>query len=181
MDEPDDILAAQYALGVLDIARIVTLEARIDADPAFAAKVAQFDSLFYAMRLEAEPESGPDAVWDKIERAIDDLDKSPDTRTIRTEELGWEPYAPLIERKMILTDAAAGVHTAFYRLAPGAEVISHTHLVTEECLVISGEIEADGVLVRAGEVHLALPGSRHILRSPMGATVYLRGDLHIQL
>lgn len=181
MDEPDDILAAQYALGVLDLARNVTLEARMEADPAFAAKVAQFDSLFYALRDEPEIDEQADAIWDRIERAIDDREKSPDTRTIRTDDIGWEPYAPLIERKMILTDPLAGVHTAFYRLAPGAEVISHTHLVPEECLVISGEIEADGVVVRAGEVHLALPGARHILRSPMGATVYLRGDLHIQL
>ncbi|MBP2157462.1 MULTISPECIES: cupin domain-containing protein [Asticcacaulis] len=163
------------------MARNVTLAARAEADPAFAAKIAYFEGIFHALHQEPEPVERPDAIWDRIERAIDDQEKSPDTRTVRPEAMGWEPYAPLITRKIVHLDAVAGVHTAFYRLEPGAEVISHTHLLIEECLVVEGEIEADGVVVRAGEVHLAPPGSRHILRSPKGATVYLRGDLEIQL
>lgn len=181
MDESDEILAAQYALGVLDTAGIVDCEDRILADPDFAAKVAWFDQIFYAAHGSAESSDRSDQLWDRIERAIDDKIKSPDTRTIRVGEMGWEPYAPLITRKVVHLDRHAEVLTAFYRLEPGAEVISHTHLLTEECLVIEGEIECDGIVVRAGEVHLAPPGSRHVLKSPKGAMVYMRGDLNIQL
>jgi len=181
MAESDDILAAQYALGVLDIAGIVECEDRVDADPAFAAKVAWFDQVFYAAHGSAEASERADQIWDKIERAIEDTVKSPTTRTIRVDDMGWEPYAPRITRKVVHVDRQAEVLTAFYRLEPGAEVISHTHLLTEECLVIEGEIECDGIVVRAGEVHLAPPGSRHVLKSPKGAMVYLRGDLHIQV
>lgn len=181
MDESDDILAAQYALGVLGSDEIVAVEDRVVDDPGFAAKVAWFDQVFYALHSSAERSDRADQLWDRIERAVDDKIKSPDTRTVRVDEMGWEPYAPLIMRKVVNIDRQADVHTAFYRLEPGAEVINHTHLLTEECLVIEGEIECDGVVVRAGEVHLAPPGSRHVLTSPRGALVYLRGDLSIQI
>ena len=181
MDESDDILAAQYALGVLDIAGIVDCEDRILADPGFAAKVAWFDQIFYAAHGSSESNDRADQLWDRIERAVDDRIKSPETRTVRVDEMGWEPYAPLITRKVVHLDRQAEVLTAFYRLEPGAEVISHTHLLTEECLVVEGEIECDGIVVRAGEVHLAPPGSHHVLKCPKGAMVYLRGDLNIQL
>lgn len=42
--EEDDALAAEYVLGVQDMAERARVEARIKADPAFAARVAQWET-----------------------------------------------------------------------------------------------------------------------------------------
>ncbi len=43
-DEEDDALAAEYVLGVQDLAERMAVEARIKADPAFAARVTQWET-----------------------------------------------------------------------------------------------------------------------------------------
>lgn len=178
MAETDDWLAARYALGVADLSEIVIAETRIESDPGFAAQVARYDILFAGLVSKPAPIDASDALWDRIERAIDDVDRSPATQTVRPKELGWEPYIPGIERKLLYVNKAEGMHIVLYKVAPGTEVIEHTHIITEECLVLEGQIEVDGVVVKAGELHLGFPGIRHgPLTSQTGALLYIRGDL----
>ncbi|MFP1133293.1 cupin domain-containing protein [Asticcacaulis sp. W401b] len=178
MAETDDWLAARYALGVADLSEIVAAEALRDSDPAFAAQIARYDSLFSTLSERPEPVRASDALWDRIDRAIDDVERSPDTQTVRPGELGWQPYIPGIDRKLLHLDKAAGMHIVLYKVAPGTSVMEHTHLITEECLVLEGQIEVNGVVVRAGELHLGFPGIRHgPLTSQTGALLYIRGDM----
>ncbi len=105
---------------------------------------------------------------------------APNTRTVRAADLAWEPFLPGVERKILFVDKTAMVSGVLYKVAPGASVGNHSHGMIEECLVIEGEIDIDGMTVRAGDVHLAMPGSRHgPLSSRLGALVYIRGDLLI--
>lgn len=181
MDQADDILAARYALGVADLHEIVAAESRLTADPAFAARVSLFESVFSSLDRGITPIEPPSGLWDRIAGTIDDVDRSPLTETVRTQDLSWQPYAPGIDRKLIHVDMAGGASVALYRLQPGASVPNHSHFLTEECLVLEGEIEIDGVTVRTGDVHIALPASRHgPLTSRAGAVVYLRGDLEMR-
>ncbi len=181
MREHDDLLAARYALGVADAAEIVTVTGRMASDAPFAGRIAFFENVFSILDRDVTPVAPPPGLWDRIERAIDDHDLSPDTLTLRTAELGWAPYAPGIERKVLHIDSEKGESIALYRLQPGAVVPNHSHHLPEECLVLEGEIEVDGVTVRAGDLHLAFPASRHgPLTSRTGAVVYLRGDLDMQ-
>ncbi|ESQ90305.1 hypothetical protein ABAC460_09120 [Asticcacaulis sp. AC460] len=185
MSEHDDIsdsyLAARYALGIASLAEIVSAEARIDADAEFAAEVGRYDLVFSGLEPGVAPIAPPADLWDRIESAIDDQDRSPHTRTIRTAELAWEAFIPGIDRKIVFVDKAAATSGVLYRLAPGASVGNHGHGVIEECLVLEGEIEIDGVPIRAGDMHMAFPEARHgLLSSRHGALVYLRGDLQIQ-
>lgn len=182
MDPHDDLLAARYALGVADLAEIVAVESRMDADAAFAARVDFYDNRFFALAGHDDAVAPPPAIWDRIARAIDDDERSPRTRTVRGAELAWEPFLPGIERKILFADKAAATSGVLYRIAPGARVIDHCHGIIEECLVLEGEIEVDGITVRAGDMHMAFSGVRHgPLTSPRGAMVYIRGDLQIHL
>ena len=179
MSKPDDFLAARYALGVADLSEIVTAEARL-LDPAFAARVAFFDNIFSVLDRDISAVEPPAGLWARIEGAIDDEEMAPNTRTVRAADLAWEPFLPGVERKILFVDKTAMVSGVLYKVAPGASVGNHSHGMIEECLVIEGEIDIDGMTVRAGDVHLAMPGSRHgPLSSRLGALVYIRGDLLI--
>lgn len=178
MAETEDWLAARYALGVADLSEMITAEARIENDPGFAAQVERYDALFAVLSEDLRPVKAADALWDRIDRAIDDIDKSPMTLTVRPQERDWEAYIPGIERKILHLDKAEGMHIVLYKVQPGASVIEHTHVLTEECLVLEGQIEVNGVVIRAGELHLGFPGIRHgPLTSQTGALLYIRGDM----
>lgn len=181
MSEPDDFLAARYALGVADLSELVAAEKRMANDEHFAARVSHYEDIFSILDRHVSPQDPPAGLWERIELAIDDDEKSPNTRNVRTNELTWEPFLPGIERKVLFVDKAAMVSGILYRVAAGASVPNHGHALIEECLVLEGEIEVDGMTIRAGELHMALPGSRHgPLSSRPGALVYIRGDLNIQ-
>jgi len=180
MSQVDDFLAARYALGVADLSEIVTAEGRVSHDPAFAARVAFFDDIFSTLDRDMPAVQPPEGMWARIEGAIDDERMAPNTRTVRTADLAWEQYVPGVERKILFVDKEAMSSGVLYRVAAGASVGNHGHGIIEECLVLEGEIDVDGMIVRAGDVHLALPGSRHgPLSSRLGALVYIRGDLQI--
>lgn len=181
MSEREDFLAMRYALGVADLKEITVAETRLEHDPEFAAAVAQFEAHFFGMDGTVTPMAPTGSVWERIEDAIDETIKSGGTQTIRAQDLAWEPFLPGVDRKVLRIDKAAASSQILYRVAPGAEVGNHSHAIIEECLVLEGEIEVDGIIVRAGDMHLAFPGERHgPLYSRNGAVVYIRGDLQIQ-
>lgn len=181
MNDNDDDLAARYALGVADLPEIVAAERRMANDPDFAARVAFYDRIFRALESGIAPVEPPAGLWDRIENAIDDDRLVPGTQTVRTADLSWEPFVPGVERKILFVDKAAMTSGVLYKVAPGASVGNHGHDIIEECLVLEGEIDVDGMIIRAGDMHLAFSGVRHgPLSSRTGAVVYIRGDLQIQ-
>jgi anti-sigma factor ChrR (cupin superfamily) len=181
MSDYDDFLAARYALGVADLSEIVTAESRLEIDPTFGEKVSQFDLLFYGLERDIDPIAPSEGLWDRIEVAIDDLEKSPGTETVRADAIAWEPFLPAVERRILKVDIATATSLVLYKLAPGASVGSHGHCVIEECLVLEGEIEVDGLIVSAGDLHMAFPNERHgPITSRTGALLYIRGDALIQ-
>ena len=177
----EDVLAARYALGVASAAEIAIAERRIADDDGFSDRVAWYDALF----SELEGDNGglvpPRAVWERISATIDGIENAPDTRTVRPGALTWEAFAPGIDRKILHTDVAAGAQIVLYRVAPGTSFAAHGHLIAEECLVLEGEIEVDGVTATTGDVHIAFAATRHgVLTSRTGALLYVRADLHLQ-
>ena len=59
----DDLLAAEYVVGVLDAAGRRRAQARIDAEPAFAGLVAAWEQRFAALLAEIGPVTVPAHVW----------------------------------------------------------------------------------------------------------------------
>jgi quercetin dioxygenase-like cupin family protein len=182
LKEYQDMLAARYALGVASAEEIAIAEQRIaQEDAAFAEGVARYDALFSELDCGIEEIAPPSRVWDRIAQAVDDFEKSPATQTVRSAAMGWEPFAPGIGRKLLHADTDAGVQIVLYKVAAGTSFGPHGHIITEECLVLDGEIEVDGVVAGSGDLHMAFANTRHgVLTSRTGAILYVRADLHMQ-
>lgn len=67
MDEHDDLLAAEYALGTLPHAERAAFEARMAGDAGLRARVARWESHFSPLADGIEPVAPPDSVLDAVE------------------------------------------------------------------------------------------------------------------
>ncbi len=102
----------------------------------------------------------------------------PSTVTVRSEEIAWERESPFRERKLLLRDFERNEQTYLVRLSPGAVSAPHSHDVQEIVWVIEGEVQIDGHVIRAGDLHVAAPGSRHEdFRTSTGALVLIRSHI----
>lgn len=70
MDERDDLLAAEYALGTLPHAERVAFERRLAGDAALRARVARWDGHFAPLADGIEPVAPPGSVLDAVEARI---------------------------------------------------------------------------------------------------------------
>ena len=66
----DELLAAEYALRILDPEAMLAARGRAANDPAFAAAVAAWNARLVPMLDEAAPEPPPPAMWSRIAAAI---------------------------------------------------------------------------------------------------------------
>lgn len=89
----DDLVAAEYALGVLDAGPRLAAQARIVSDRTFADRVSAWQRRFAPLALEVRPVDVPHRVWTRIQ-----------------ERLGWRPA---------VADAAIGRSVYFWRLTAG--------------------------------------------------------------
>lgn len=69
-DRHDEIVAAEYVLGVLDHAARREAESRLMREPAFAALVRRWEADFSALNDEYEPAAPPAAAFARIERRL---------------------------------------------------------------------------------------------------------------
>ncbi len=67
---PDDLLAGEYVLGVLDSTRRRQVQARIDTDRAFAQRVAEWERRFAPLLADIEPVEAPAQAWSGICRRL---------------------------------------------------------------------------------------------------------------
>jgi anti-sigma factor ChrR (cupin superfamily) len=90
----------------------------------------------------------------------------------------WVTLAPGIEVKPLRVDAASGSQTSLWRLAAGAVLPEHDHGAEEECLIVSGDMEWNGVRYGEGDFIVVREGFHHsTMHSPNGATLLIRGEL----
>jgi anti-sigma-K factor RskA len=91
---PDDVLAAEYVLGVLDAGPRLVVQARIVTDRPFADLVSDWEHRFAPLALEVRPVDVPDRVWTRVQA-----------------RLGWNPTAPdsAIRRSLYFWRLTAGV------------------------------------------------------------------------
>lgn len=83
------------------------------------------------------------------------------TTTFRVTDGGWFKPAPNIEMKMLRLDEAAGTSEMLIRLGPGVEIPAHSHRKEEQMVILEGECHLGDHLLRAGDTHVAPPGSWH--------------------
>ena len=79
-------------------------------------------------------------------------------------------------------DVKAGTETSLWRMAPGARIPAHPHLLEEECLIVEGSLNVDGVAYGAGDYLFARAGDRDpVFHAPEGALLLIRSELRPQL
>lgn len=83
------------------------------------------------------------------------------TTTFRLADSGWFRPAPNVEMKMLRVDEAAGTSEMLIRLGAGVQVPAHSHRKEEQMVILEGECELGDHLLRAGDTHIAPPGSSH--------------------
>ena len=101
-----------------------------------------------------------------------------ETITVRGDEISWERESPFRERKLLLRDWQRNEQTYLVRLIPGAASRPHSHAVQEIVWVIEGEIQMGDHVFRAGDLHVAAPGSYHgEFKTTTGALVLIRSHI----
>ena len=83
------------------------------------------------------------------------------TETFRVQDGGWFSPAPRIEMKLLRCDEAAGTQELLIRLGAGVRIPEHSHAKEEQMVILSGECHLGEHLLRAGDTHVAPPGSWH--------------------
>jgi quercetin dioxygenase-like cupin family protein len=83
------------------------------------------------------------------------------TATWRVADEGWISPAPGVQMKFILKDEVAGRAELLVRLGPGARVPAHVHSKEEQMVILEGECRLGAHLLRAGDTHIAPPGTWH--------------------
>lgn len=109
-----------------------------------------------------------------LERARASREESTRFITVRRDEGEWRPLVDGVRVKMLNDGAAA--RSVLVDIEPGGVLPFHRHNEHEECVVLRGEAQLGELVVRQGDYHIALAGSRHgRVSSRSGALLYLRG------
>ena len=84
------------------------------------------------------------------------------SRFVAVERLPWEKTAfPGVETKTLLFERNTGLLTMLLRMAPGARLLDHEHVLIEQTYVLEGSLECGEGVCRAGEFVWRPAGSRH--------------------
>ncbi len=96
------------------------------------------------------------------------------SRYVKPQEMPWDKARfPGCEMKTLLFDAKSGLATVLMKMAPGATLPDHEHVLIEQTYVLSGSLvdkegPDEGLEVKAGEFVWRPAGSRHSAWSPNG-------------
>jgi anti-sigma factor ChrR (cupin superfamily) len=105
-------------------------------------------------------------------------DKGPDLRSrhLKPVDMPWQKTRfPGCEMKPLLVDAKSGIATLLFKMAPGAELPDHEHVLIEQTYVLEGSLVDKegpdaGIEVGPGEFVWRPAGSRHSAWAPKGGT-----------
>jgi hypothetical protein len=93
------------------------------------------------------------------------------TVTVYADAGEWTQVVPGVSMKKLHKGTVG--RSFLLRLDAGAAIPRHGHEADEECIVMSGEVRMGEMTLRAGDYHLARPGSWHAeIESPTGALLF---------
>ena len=154
-------LATALVLGTLDGDERERARIRAIEDRAFAGVVAAWENRLAPLALgEAEPL--PSGLFEKIEARIETSGvELPGTFTLRAGSGEWRQVSPGLRIKMLNEIESVGRQTFMAELQPGAEYTDHDHDQDEEIYMISGDLIIGGLVLEAGDFHVAKTGKHH--------------------
>ena len=84
------------------------------------------------------------------------------SRFVDVAALPWQKTIyPGVEAKTLLLERASGLLTVLLRMAPGAKLPDHEHVLIEQTWVLEGSLECGEGVCRAGQFVWRPAGSRH--------------------
>ena len=84
------------------------------------------------------------------------------SRFVDVAALPWEPTRfPGVEAKTLIVDRETGLATMLMRMAPGAKLPDHEHVLIEQTYVLEGSLVCGEGECKAGEFVWRPAGSRH--------------------
>ena len=88
----------------------------------------------------------------------------------------WEPLSEGVEIKVLR--GVGGVMSTLARIASGAQVVDHGHILDEECLMLQGDLFLGDILLRPDDYQVAPAGCKHVnSMSDTGALFYFHGHM----
>ena len=99
------------------------------------------------------------------------------SRHVRASEMPWQQTRfPGVEVKVLLLDKASGLATVLVKMAPGAELPDHEHVLTEQTYMLEGTLMDKegpdaGLACSAGDFVWRPAGSRHAAWCPEGGVM----------
>ncbi len=174
-----NLKAAEYVLGTLEAGDRYEFEVEMRREPTLREVVETWERDL-APLLTSAPDATPSPdTWSRIERRIAATETATDSiRTVLKSDVAWTTFLPGVEKKQLHIDPKDKVQSYLLRLAPGASLPPHNHKMTEECIVVEGEISLAGQILTAGDFQMLPVGSRHVeMFSAGGAVVYVRGEI----
>ncbi len=91
------------------------------------------------------------------------------SRLVEVEELPWEATKfPGVETKTLMLDKERGLLTVLLRMAPGAKLPDHEHVMIEQTYVLEGRLVDRECEVGPGQFVWRPAGSRHEAGTPDG-------------
>ena len=174
-----NLKAAEYVLGTLEADDRYEFEAEMRQEPTLRELVETWERDL-APLLTSAPDATPSPdTWSRIERRIAATETAPNSiRTVLKTDAAWTTFLLGVEKKQLHIDPKAKVQSYLLRLAPGASLPPHNHKMTEECIVLEGEVSLAGQILSAGDFQMLPAGSYHVeMFSAGGAVVYVRGEI----
>jgi len=167
--KPDDILAAEFALGMLRDDARATFAARLESDDGLRASVAHWQQIFAGLDVAGQGDDAPPAgMFDSILARIDaEGMQLPGTHTRRAEGASWVAIGPGLIARVLHVDRAYNRKSLLIRMSPGAIYKAHGHDIEETTFVVEGDLAFGDLKLGAGDYHIAAAESRH----PPGRTV----------
>ncbi len=155
--------AALLALGALPVDEARQFRRRLDSGcPVCQAAFSEFQSTVALLPFAAPEVSPPDRLRARLLERIAEtaISSEPVPRAgtiVRADQTPWQqtPVPGLQVRKLL------GENTVLVRMAPDTVYPKHDHTLGEQCLVLEGSIESEGVHVQAGDFTYMPAGSSH--------------------
>lgn len=165
--------AALYAAGALPTEEAVAFERRLaEGEESAIHELARLDGVMSEL-LRAYPPVVPDG--GVRARLLGQL--TPGVYVQRGEEAVWQEIGvPGLAMRVLYRDRERGVMTFLLRMEPGAILPGHPHPGVEECYVVEGDVETQGIRMRAGDYFRADAGTQHgVSRTEGGCVMLLQG------
>ncbi|AOP34718.1 hypothetical protein A0128_13165 [Leptospira tipperaryensis] len=130
----------------------------------FSLGKTELEEIFHRFAISSLPEVKPDSSLKKkiISSILNQQNEGEDFLFIRKSDSRWRKSAfSGVEYKILNRDQSRNTVTLMIRMEAGAVFPGHAHETAEDCLLIEGDLNIAGTVLKAGDFHRANPGSVH--------------------